>query len=95
MDQFLNMEFTAYVGLAVLLYAVRSSVNFSNRFIPLVAIVLGVLFAWAELKAFDFKTLLSGIQYGLYGIGSVASIKYVKKDTDGITPDSVIRIDDK
>jgi DMSO reductase anchor subunit len=77
MEAILSVEFTAYVALAVLLYAIRQATNLSNRYIPIVAVVLGVVFSVFENNAFSFDVLVTGLQYALYGVGSVATIKYV------------------
>lgn len=77
MEQILGIQFTAYVALAVVLYAIRQATGISNRYIPLIAIVLGIIFAIFEKRAFDFTIMLTGIQYALYGVGTVATIKYV------------------
>jgi hypothetical protein len=76
MESILSIEFTAYVALAVLLYAIREATNIPNRYIPIVAVVLGVAFSILESSAFSFEVLVKGLQYALYGIGSVAAIKY-------------------
>ncbi|MEK3645806.1 hypothetical protein [Aeribacillus sp. FSL M8-0235] len=76
MEAILSIEFTAYVALAVLLYAIRQATNLSNRYIPIVAVLLGVAFSIFENNAFSFEVMVNGLQYALYGIGSVASIKY-------------------
>jgi EamA domain-containing membrane protein RarD len=76
MEAILSIEFTAYVALAVLLYAIREATNIPNRYIPIVAVVLGVAFSILESGAFSFEVLVKGLQYALYGIGSVAAIKY-------------------
>ncbi|MED5052707.1 phage holin family protein [Anoxybacillus rupiensis] len=76
MEAIFSIEFTAYVALAVLLYAIREATNIPNRFIPIVAVVLGVVFSVFENNAFSFEVLTKGIQYALYGIGSVATVKY-------------------
>jgi DMSO reductase anchor subunit len=76
MEAILSVEFTAYVALAVLLYAIRQATNLSNRYIPIVAVVLGVVFSVFENNAFSFDVLVTGLQYALYGVGSVATIKY-------------------
>ncbi len=76
MEAILSVEFTAYVALAVVLYAIRQATNLSNRYIPVVALVLGIAYATFEATTFDSSVLLRGIQYALYGIGSVASVKY-------------------
>jgi hypothetical protein len=76
MESLFSIEFTAYVALAVLLYAIRQATNLSNRYIPIVAVVLGVAFSIFESGAFSFDVLVKGLQYALYGIGSVAAIKY-------------------
>ncbi|WP_199427165.1 phage holin family protein [Thermaerobacillus caldiproteolyticus] len=77
MEAILSIQFTAYVALAVLLYAIREATNIPNRYIPIVAVVLGVAFSILENNAFSFDVLVSGLRYALYGIGSVATIKYV------------------
>jgi len=63
--------------LAVLLYAIREATGISNRYVPLTAVILGISFAMLEFKAFNFYVLIEGIRYALYGIGTVATIKYV------------------
>ncbi|WNB91121.1 phage holin family protein [Bacillus sp. NEB1478] len=68
--------FTPYVGLAVILYAIRQTNRVSNRYIPIIAVVLGVLYAFWQDGKFTPGGLLVGLQYALYGIGTVASIKY-------------------
>jgi hypothetical protein len=69
------------VALAVLLYAIRQATNLSNRYIPIVAVVLGVAFSIFEASAFSFEVLVNGLKYALYGIGSVAAIKYALEKT--------------
>jgi hypothetical protein len=76
METILSIEFTAYVALAVLLYAIREATNIPNRYIPIVAVVLGVAFAVFESNAFSFDVLVNGLKYALYGVGSVATVKY-------------------
>jgi hypothetical protein len=83
MEAILSIEFTAYVALAVLLYAIRQATNLSNRYIPIVAVVLGVAFSIFEASAFSFDVLVNGLQYALYGIGSVAAIKYALEKVEG------------
>jgi hypothetical protein len=69
-------EFTPYVALAVILYAIRQTKKVPNAYIPSVAIVLGVLYSFWEAGKVTPDTFLIGIKYALYGIGTVASIKY-------------------
>lgn len=76
MEQLLTAEFTVFIALTLVLYAVREAAGISNRFIPLVGLILGILFSWFEKGSINFDTLLTGIQYALYSIGSVASMKY-------------------
>ncbi|APC46515.1 holin [Aeribacillus phage AP45] len=83
MEAILSIEFTAYVALAVLLYAIRQATNLSNRYIPIVAVVLGVAFSIFEASAFSFEVLVNGLKYALYGIGSVAAIKYALEKVEG------------
>jgi hypothetical protein len=76
MESLFSIEFSAYVALALLLYAIREATGISNRYIPITAVVLGVVFSTFENNAFSFDVLVKGLQYALYGIGSVAAIKY-------------------
>lgn len=77
MDQLLSMDFGAYLALAFVLYAIRTATRISNRYIPLVAILLGILYAWFEAGTVTSEVILTGIKYALYGVGSVATIKYI------------------
>jgi hypothetical protein len=83
MEELLNLDFTAYLALAVVLYAIREATKVSNRYIPSIAIVLGVLFAAFEAGGFDYNVLLNGIKYALLGVGSVAVIKYQFEKRNG------------
>ncbi|MFZ3589926.1 hypothetical protein ACOI1C_11755 [Bacillus sp. DJP31] len=76
MTQILSMDFTAYVALAVVLYAIRQATGVHNRFIPITAVILGIAFAIFEKGSFNFEIMIEGIRYALYGIGTVATIKY-------------------
>jgi hypothetical protein len=68
--------FTPYLGLAVILYAIRQTNRVSNRYIPVVAVVLGILYSFWVAGDATPGALLDGLQYALYGIGTVASVKY-------------------
>ncbi|NUK29514.1 hypothetical protein HT574_05220 [Parageobacillus sp. VR-IP] len=83
MEAILSIEFTAYVALAVLLYAIRGATNIPNRYIPIVAVVLGVAFSIFEKNAFSFDVLVNGLKYALYGVGSVATAKYALEKAEG------------
>jgi hypothetical protein len=83
MEELLNIDFTAYLAIAVLLYAIREATQVSNRYIPVIAIVLGVGFAAFEQGGFNYGVLIAGIQYALLGIGSVAAIKYQLEKRQG------------
>jgi hypothetical protein len=76
METIFSIEFTAYVAFAFLLYAIRQASNLPNRYIPIVAAVLGVAFSILESGAFSFAVLIHGLRYALYGIGTVATIEY-------------------
>mgnify|MGYP001255399568 CR=1 FL=1 len=91
MDQLLSLDFGAYVALAFVLYALREATSISNRYIPLVAILLGVLYAWFEAGAFTADVLLTGIKYALYGVGTVATIKYALEvgSGSGVSPQKI------
>jgi Phage holin family Hol44, in holin superfamily V len=75
----MNGEFAAYIALAYILYAIREASGLSNKYIPIVALVLGVGFAVFEMKNFEFKTIMAGIQYALLGVGTVAGYKYLQE----------------
>ncbi|MGD6782138.1 hypothetical protein ACQCT3_17925 [Sutcliffiella horikoshii] len=84
MEALMTIDFTAYVAIAVILYAIREATGLSNKYIPIVAIVLGVTFSTFEGGSFNFDVMIAGLQYALYGVGSVAAIKYAleKKGED-------------
>lgn len=69
-------DFAPYVGLAVILYAIRQTERFSNKYIPIAAVVLGVLYAFWEAGAATPEATLVGLKYALLGIGTVAGVKY-------------------
>jgi hypothetical protein len=69
-------NFAPYIGLAVILYAIRQTDRVSNRYIPIVAVVLGVLYSYWVAGAATPDATLEGLKYALLGIGSVAGIKY-------------------
>lgn len=71
---FMN-DFAPYVGLAVILYAIRQTGQVSNKYIPIVAIALGVPFAFWE-QGVSPESFVHGLQYALLGVGTVAGIKY-------------------
>ncbi|WP_318246310.1 phage holin family protein [Bacillus sp. PS06] len=77
MEELIGIEYTAYVALAVLLYAIRQATGISNRYIPLTAVILGIAFAMLEYETFNYDVLLEGIKYALYGVGTVATVKYL------------------
>ena len=83
MEAILSIKFTAYVALAVVLYAIRKASNISNRYIPIVAVILGVAFSVLESGAFSFDVLINGLKYALYGMGSVAGVEYALEKIEG------------
>lgn len=68
-------DFLPYLGLAVVLYAIRQTGHLPNKYVPLVAIVLAVPYAFWE-QGVSPASFLNGLQYALLGVGAVASIKY-------------------
>lgn len=79
--------FTMYMGMAFVLYAIRETNVVPTRFLPLVAIALGLLYScFVEFKAFDERSVVAGIRLGLLGIGSVATVKYFLNGDDKTTP---------
>lgn len=69
-------EFAPYIGLAVILYAIRQTKTLPNAYVPTVAIVLGVSFSFWESGTITPEAFITGLQYALLGVGSVAGIKY-------------------
>ncbi|MFC7370385.1 hypothetical protein ACFQPF_01695 [Fictibacillus iocasae] len=70
------VSFAAYAVLSALIAAIRETERIPNKYIPLTAILLGVLYAWFDEKLLTSETLLHGVQYALYATGSVAGYKY-------------------
>ncbi|WP_194841392.1 phage holin family protein [Salinibacillus xinjiangensis] len=79
LEQLMNVEFTGYVALTFLLYAIRRASRVSNRYIPLVAVVLGIGFAAFKLKGLNFDVLMQGLKYALYSVGTLAGVKYSRE----------------
>ncbi|WLR47500.1 phage holin family protein [Halobacillus litoralis] len=69
------IDFTPYLGLAVLLYAMRQTRRVPNRYIPILAVVLGVAFSYWQ-QGISPAATVEGLKYALYGIGTVAGVKY-------------------
>lgn len=69
-------EFLPYIALAVVLWAIRETQKVENKWIPVIALILGVLYAFWEAKGYSPEAFRKGVQYALLGIGSVAGIKY-------------------
>jgi Phage holin family Hol44, in holin superfamily V len=69
-------EFLPYLALAVILWSIRETKKVSNTWIPLIAVVLGVLYASWEAGGISPKSFINGCQYALLGVGSVAAVKY-------------------
>jgi hypothetical protein len=72
----LTTEFVPYLALAVILWAIRETQKVDNKWIPVIGLVLGVLYAFWEVEGITSKAFLNGCQYGLLGVGSVAAVKY-------------------
>jgi hypothetical protein len=77
-------DFTPYAGLAVILFAIRQTKRVPNAWIPIVAILLGVPYAFWESGGISPQAVLTGLQYALLGIGTVAGVKYfLQTKSDG------------
>ncbi|MGR9050788.1 hypothetical protein ACQ4XT_19295 [Halobacillus faecis] len=77
------IDFTPYAGLAVLLYAMRQTKRVPNRYIPIIAVVLGVAFSYWQ-QGISPSSTVEGLKYALLGIGTVAGVKYfLEKKEDG------------
>jgi VanZ family protein len=74
--------FTAYMGMAFVLYAIRETRLVPNRYIPILAVVLGLLYSiFIEFNEVSERSFVAGIRLALLGVGSVAAIKYfLEKD---------------
>lgn len=75
--------FTAYIGLAFVLYAIRETDYVPVKFMPIIAIILGIAYAgFFEYQAFDKASIIAGLRLGLMGVGSVATVKYFLNSRD-------------
>ena len=86
MDQLFSMDFGAYLALGFVLYAIRQATHIRNRYIPIVGIILGIGYAWYEAGSLSPDVLLTGIKYALYGVGTVATIKYSLEQVEKTPP---------
>jgi len=69
--------FTMYIGMAFVLYAIRETDVIPLKFLPIVAIILGLTYSgFVEYHAFNEKSIVAGLRLALLGIGSVATVKY-------------------
>lgn len=69
--------FTAYIGMAFVLYAIRETEKIPLKYMPLIAIVLGLAYAsFVEYHEFSEASVIAGLRLALLGIGSVATVKY-------------------
>jgi hypothetical protein len=82
MEALLNMEFTAFVGLAFVLYAIRRATNISKKYLPVIAVVLGVAFASFEAQGFNFDIMMNGLKYALYAVGIVMGAKFAQLEVN-------------
>jgi hypothetical protein len=82
MEALLNMEFTAFVGLAFVLYAIRRATNISKKYLPVIAVFLGVAFASFEAQGFNFDILMTGLKYALYSVGIVMGAKFAQLEVN-------------
>ncbi|TCP19761.1 hypothetical protein EV207_15819 [Scopulibacillus darangshiensis] len=80
MEALFSIDFGAYIALAFVLYAIRQATGIPNRFIPLVGLILGFLYAWYDAGTVTPQVILTGVKYALYGVGSVATVKYAIED---------------
>ncbi|MBM7644112.1 uncharacterized membrane protein YuzA (DUF378 family) [Scopulibacillus daqui] len=79
MDDLLSIHFGVYAALAFVLYAIHQTTHIQNRYIPMIALGLGVFLSWLQAGSIGYHVLLTGIRYALYGMGTVATIKYLLK----------------
>lgn len=76
------------VGVCCITQAIKQffpSEEMRDKFTPIVALVLGVLFnTWYNKWQFDYIVFLNGLASGLAGIGAFASIKSMFKKNETI-----------
>jgi len=77
MGDLLTIHFGVYVALAFVLYAIRRALKISRRYLPILAIGLGLLFSWLEGWEIAYETTLRGIKYALYSIGTIETIRAI------------------
>jgi len=75
MDDLFSLQFGIYVAIAFVLYAIRRALKLPKRYLPLLAIVLGMIFSWIQEGHLNYHSILRGIQYALYGVGSIETIR--------------------
>lgn len=69
--------FTMYLGMAFVLYAIRETNTVPLRFMPIIAILLGVTYSvFVEFGELNQRSIIAGLRLALLGIGSVATVKY-------------------
>lgn len=81
MDEFIILPIA--VGVCIITQAIKQffpTEEMRDKFTPLVALVLGVLFnAWYSQWKFDYIIFLNGLASGFAGIGAFASAKSMFK----------------
>ncbi|WP_200816452.1 hypothetical protein [Salirhabdus sp. Marseille-P4669] len=80
LSNLMNMQFSAYVALAFLLYAIRRATKISKRYLPVIAVLLGVGLAALEEMAFNFEVMMTGIKYALYAVVIVFGGKFAQTE---------------
>jgi hypothetical protein len=75
-----TLEFTPFVALAFVLYAIRRATKISKRYLPILAILLGVGFAIYEEKSFSSNVIIDGIQNAFYAVAIVFGAKYAQSE---------------
>ncbi|GGH83803.1 hypothetical protein JOD43_000826 [Pullulanibacillus pueri] len=82
MGDLISIHFGVYVALAFVLYAIRKALKLPKRYLPILSIGLGLVFSWFEGLDITYVTTLRGIEYALYSIGAIETIKtiFIKDD---------------
>ena len=75
MDDLFTLTFGIYIALAFVIYAIRRALKLPKRFLPILAIVLGIFFSCFQDEKINFDTTLRGIEYAIYGVGLVETMK--------------------
>lgn len=75
-----NLDFSVYVALAFLLYAIRRATKVPKKYLPIIGVVLGIGLAAFEKGTFSFEVVMIGIKYAIYAVVLLFSGKFVQTE---------------